>query len=217
MGYGTTSAVVYSAPPAPQYEEVSVRPGFVYVHGRWGWQNGNWTWMPGHYERERAGYAWTEGRWEQQGNSWHYTEGTWSVSSTPAVDTSTAQGGVVVTSGGPGPGYPGGGTTVVTTGTAQGGVVVSGPGGTVAVSAFPTAAPPPVRVENYGAPRTGFVWIQGRWDWQNGNWMWVDGHWERERANQMWINGSWQMQGNRWVWVEGRWDVRGGYNPRDHR
>ena len=59
-----------------------------------------------------------------------------------------------------------------------------------------------------GAPRAGFLWITGRWDWQNGNWQWVPGHWERERANMMWISGRWEAQGGRWIWVEGRWDAR---------
>ena len=86
------------------------------------------------------------------------------------------------------------------------------------ISQYPTAAPPPVRVETVQA-KAGYVWIAGRWDWRGGQWAWVDGHWERERANQIWIAGSWQLQGNRWVWVEGRWDVRAAPGPqvRDHR
>jgi hypothetical protein len=94
--------------------------------------------------------------------------------------------------------------------------VVSGGGGTVVISAWPTAAPPALRVETM-APRSGFIWITGRWDWRNGNWAWVDGHYERERANQAWIAGRWELQGNRWIWVEGRWDVRASGNVRDHR
>lgn len=216
----TTPAVVYEAPPAPQYEAVTARPGFVWISGRWNWQNGNWAWVGGHWERERAGYAWASGRWEQSGNGWHWVEGNWTVSSQPAVVSV----GVGVSGGGGG--QWNNSTTVTNTHTEtnpNGTTVVTGTmGGGVTISAYPTAAPPPIRVENYGTPRSGFLWVSGRWDWQNGNWAWVDGHWERERANQVWIAGSWQLQGNRWVWVDGRWDVRGSVQPvgpivRDHR
>jgi hypothetical protein len=90
----------------------------------------------------------------------------------------------------------------------------------VTVSAYPTAAPPPVRVENMGQ-KSGFVWVSGRWDWRGGQWVWLDGHWERERANMVWVSGSWQSQGNQWVWVEGSWQARPaapqGPVVRDHR
>ena len=94
------------------------------------------------------------------------------------------------------------------------------PDGTVQVNPmYPTAAPPPVRVESYGAPRAGFVWIAGRWNWLNGRWEWVAGHWERERANMSWVPGRWELQGNYYVWIEGRWDQAAPPPPtvRDHR
>jgi hypothetical protein len=106
--------------------------------------------------------------------------------------------------------------TYVNAGNAQGGVVVSAGGGM-----YPTAAPPPVRVENYGGARAGMVWLAGRWNWQNGQWAWLDGHWERERANARWVEGRWELQGNYYVWVDGRWDSAPLPTPqgnvRDHR
>src|SRR5260221_202451 len=48
------TAFVYQEPPAPRVETVTMRPGFVCIKGRWNWQNGNWAWVDGHYERERA-------------------------------------------------------------------------------------------------------------------------------------------------------------------
>lgn len=73
---------------------------------------------------------------------------------------------------------------------------------------YPTAAPPPLRTENYGAARAGFIWVTGRWDWRGGKWEWVAGHWERERANSVWIPGRWELQGNYYVWIDGRWANR---------
>lgn len=94
----------------------------------------------------------------------------------------------------------------------QGGVWIKIDGGWipeagVVVAAYPTSAPPALQSENFGAPRAGFVWIRGRWDWQNGNWAWVAGHWERERANYRWADGRWEQRGNQWVWVEGSWQA----------
>lgn len=222
----STTPVVYQEPPQAQVEEVSVRPGYLFVRGRWDWQNGQWAWIGGHWEAERAGYGWSEGRWERRGNAWHWIEGTWSASASGTVVTTTTTstdydhdddtaGGYIAN---PQPantmaGNPNGGATVT----------VSGNGASVSVSGgmYPTAAPPPVRVESYGSPRAGFLWVTGRWDWRNGNWAWVDGHWERERANMMWNPGRWELQGNYYVWVEGRWD-RAPAQPtgpvvRDHR
>jgi YXWGXW repeat-containing protein len=76
---------VDSEPPPPQYEEVVVRPGFIWIQGRWNWQGGRWVWMGGHYERERAGYVWAPGRWEARGNRHVWVEGQWRAGASPAV------------------------------------------------------------------------------------------------------------------------------------
>ena len=223
----STTPVVYQEPPQPQVETVNERPGYVWVGGRWDWQNSQWTWIGGHWDRDRAGYAWSQGRWERRGSSWHWIDGTWSASVTTGPANDGGNGWQPNTQGPANGGAPpadngggGGGWQPNTQGPANGGATVS-----VNVSAggmYPTQAPPPMRVENFGAPRTGFLWVSGRWNWANGNWAWVDGHWERERANMQWITGRWELQGNYYVWVEGRWD-RAGAQPttgpviRDHR
>lgn len=217
-----TTPVVYQEPPAPQVETVSARPGFVWVRGRWDWQNGQWAWVGGHWERERVGYAWTEGRWERRGNSWHWIEGSWSTSTNVSVNDGNATGwqpsNQGPANGGAAPANPGNGTgwQPSNQGPANGGAAPAGGG------MYPTVAPPPARVENYGAPRANFLWVAGRWDWRNGSWTWVDGHWERERANMQWFPGRWELQGNYYVWIEGRWDRAAAPPPsgpvvRDHR
>jgi hypothetical protein len=196
-----TTPVVYQEPPAPQVETHVSRPGSIWVRGRWDWQNGQWQWVDGRWETDRAGYAWSDGRWERRGNSWHWIEGTWSASANVNVNNG----------GNPNGWQPN------TQGPANGGAPPATGGGM-----YPTVAPPPVRVENYGAAKPNYIWVAGRWDWRAGNWAWVDGHWERERANMQWIAGRWELQGNYYVWVEGRWDRAGTPPPtgpviRDHR
>lgn len=197
----TTTPVVYSAPPSPRDEPITERPGQVWIRGRWDWRDGDWVWIGGRWEAERRGRTWSDGRWERRGNQWHWIEGTWVVSTEPAAEP----GGVVVTE------------TRTDYGddhrrTTSGGVVSSG--------GYPTAAPPPLRTENSGSPRAGYIWVGGHWDWRNGQWAWIAGHWERARANLVWVPGRWELQGNYYVWIEGRWD-RGGGRPgpvvRDHR
>ena len=69
----------------------------------------------------------------------------------------------------------------------------------------PTAAPPPLREENFEA-RPGFVFVRGRWDWRNGNWAWIDGHWEKERPGKRWREARWEMRDGAYLLVDGDWD-----------
>lgn len=71
--------------------------------------------------------------------------------------------------------------------------------GTIAYS-----EPPPPR-EEVVESRAGYIWIQGRWDQQNGQWIWIDGHWEQERQGYTYNRGEWVQRGNSWHWVEGNW------------
>ena len=67
--------------------------------------------------------------------------------------------------------------------------------------------PPPRRV--YMAPRPGFIWIEGRWNWSGGRWVWMDGRYEHARADSDWRPGYWERRNNGHVWVEGRWEAHG--------
>ena len=75
--------------------------------------------------------------------------------------------------------------------------------------------PRPVVVEN----RAGYVWVQGRWEWNGNTWAWVDGQHIQSRADYVWVDGQWERRGARWHWVEGRWESGGGHRggDRDHR
>ncbi|HEU0036632.1 MAG TPA: hypothetical protein VFQ53_38730 [Kofleriaceae bacterium] len=73
-----------------------------------------------------------------------------------------------------------------------------------AYSGDPREAPPPVRVERV-APRRGFVWVTGNWDWRDGRWQWVSGHWERERKGRRWRDARWEKRGDVYVRIDGDW------------
>lgn len=49
------------------------------------------------------------------------------------------------------------------------------------VDFFVNVAPPPVYREYVPAPRSGYVWVPGYWDWGRGHRVWVAGHWVRPR------------------------------------
>jgi hypothetical protein len=79
-------------------------------------------------------------------------------------------------------------------------------------------APPPPRYEVVPAPRRGYEWAPGYWNWNGRRHVWVAGHWERvrpghhyERPEWVHANDGWHM--NRGGWQEGE---RHGGGDRDH-
>jgi hypothetical protein len=72
------------APPPPRQETPSAaKPGFVWITGAWDWRDNKWTWIPGHWEREKAGKRWRADRWEQHEGHWQRVAGGWEDASTP--------------------------------------------------------------------------------------------------------------------------------------
>jgi hypothetical protein len=71
----------------------------------------------------------------------------------------------------------------------------------------PVIAPPRLREERW-APRGGFVWIRGHYDWRDGQWAWVGGHYERERAGYIWREPRYEQRDGVYVTVQGSWVVR---------
>lgn len=73
----TVVVEVEEEPPQPQVWVTEVRPGFVFVQGRWHRQGGRWVWHAGHWERVRANHVWIDGRWERRGRGHVWVEGRW--------------------------------------------------------------------------------------------------------------------------------------------
>lgn len=92
------------------------------------------------------------------------------------------------------------------------------------VDFFVNIGPPPVYHEVVPAPRHGFVWVPGYWDWRHGRDYWVGGHWIRHRPGYYYDPVRWHDYRGRYYrsggWrdsdgdgVPNRYD-RAPYNPR---
>jgi hypothetical protein len=75
-----------------------------------------------------------------------------------------------------------------------------------AVGLYVDIAPPAPRYEVVPAPRAGYVWAPGYWDWRGNHHVWVRGHWERERSGYYWHPNRWEQRDGRWALERGRWD-----------
>lgn len=75
------------------------------------------------------------------------------------------------------------------------------------VGYYAPSAPPPIRVEAYGAaPGPGYVWVNGYWGWRGGNYEWVRGNWVRPpHARAVWVAPRWEHDRGRYRFHEGHW------------
>jgi len=67
-------------------------------------------------------------------------------------------------------------------------------------------APPPPRVEVVPAPRPGFIWAPGFWDYRGRAHVWVPGHFVRARPGYHWVPDRWDPRGPRWHHERGHWE-----------
>jgi hypothetical protein len=65
--------------------------------------------------------------------------------------------------------------------------------------------PPPPRVIVAPAPRRGYVWAPGYWNWQGRRHVWQEGHWERERRGYHYAAPEWRQDGDRYGLRRGHW------------
>ncbi len=61
-------------------------------------------------------------------------------------------------------------------------------------------APPTQLEETMPAPREGYVWAPGYWDWRDSKYAWSRGHWIKARP-------GYRYAGPRWVQDQGRWNL----------
>ena len=52
-------------------------------------------------------------------------------------------------------------------------------------------APPEARYEAVPAPRSGYVWAPGYWNWEGNRHVWNDGHWESARNGYEYQRSEW--------------------------
>ena len=92
-----------------------------------------------------------------------------------------------------------------------------------AVGIYVDVAPPAPRHEVVPAPRAGYLWVPGFWDWRGNRHVWSKGRWERARSGYHFHPNRWEMHDGRWQLERGRWDREryvenhhNGHGDRDH-
>ena len=69
------------APPPLRHERRMRSPGrgYVWITGAWDWQNNDWAWVPGRWDRPAdRGVRWIRPRYQREGSAWRYEPGHWS-------------------------------------------------------------------------------------------------------------------------------------------
>jgi hypothetical protein len=68
------------------------------------------------------------------------------------------------------------------------------------------AAPPAPIYEAVPAPREGWVWAPGHYEWRDGGFSWITGRWMRDRPGWEWEEARWlQRPDGSWVLAGGQW------------
>ena len=75
-----------------------------------------------------------------------------------------------------------------------------------AFGVYVDVAPPAPRYEAVPAPRAGYVWAPGYWDYASGHYHWVGGHWIREHHGQYWHPDRWEQHDGKWSLQHGSWN-----------
>ena len=69
-------------------------------------------------------------------------------------------------------------------------------------------APPPPPAVVVPAPRAGFVWAPGYWQWNGARHVWVEGRWLRARPGFRWVPEHWVVRRGAYRFVPGHWARR---------
>lgn len=85
-----------------------------------------------------------------------------------------------------------------------------------ATGIYVEVAPPAPRVEVVPAPRHGYFWAPGYWEWRHHHHVWVAGHWVHERRGYVWVEPRWEQHGERWHYSAGYWNHHEHDHDHDH-
>jgi hypothetical protein len=80
------------------------------------------------------------------------------------------------------------------------------PGSAQSVEIYVNSPPPPPPVEVVPAPRSGYVWTPGYYEYSNNSYNWVGGKWEAERPGYVYRSSTWVERDGRWVFQSSRWE-----------
>ena len=67
-------------------------------------------------------------------------------------------------------------------------------------------APPADRVEVIPAPREGYIYERGHYDWDGGRYVWHEGHFIQKREGHVYRPYALEHRGDRWYYRRGHWD-----------
>lgn len=76
-------------------------------------------------------------------------------------------------------------------------------------------APPAPVYERIPAPRHGYVWSQGHWEWNGHRHFWVPGVWIVERPGYVYSAPTWYQNNGGWYMRQGGWAPGGRDRDRD--
>jgi hypothetical protein len=77
------------------------------------------------------------------------------------------------------------------------------------VDLFVGVAPPAPLVERVPAPRHGYVWAPGHWEWNGRRHVWAAGYWIAERPGYAYSAPVWVQRGGGWTMEPERWTPHG--------
>ncbi|MFL6675291.1 MAG: hypothetical protein ACJ8LG_18610 [Massilia sp.] len=72
------------------------------------------------------------------------------------------------------------------------------------------SAPPAPMYERVPAPRRGYVWAPGHWEWRGHRHDWVGGYWVAERPGYVYSAPAWYQRDGGWYMEPARWSAYGG-------
>lgn len=73
------------------------------------------------------------------------------------------------------------------------------------VDFYVSVAPPVAPVEYVPAPRAGYVWVPGYWDWRANRYHWVGGHYVRHRPGHYYAPARWVHRNGRYYYSAAGW------------
>ena|SRR5947209_1474621 len=80
-GCTSTDVVAKRAPPQEREEARDPKPGgdYFWMKGRWLYtpSTDDYSWHPGHWEKERTNRVWIPGYWAPRGDVWVWHEEAW--------------------------------------------------------------------------------------------------------------------------------------------
>jgi hypothetical protein len=79
------------------------------------------------------------------------------------------------------------------------------------IEVYVLSAPPAVRYEVVPAPRSGYVWSNGYWQWNgtSNEHVWAPGSWQAARSGYVYRQPAWVESDGRWRYQASRWDRDG--------